>query len=323
MKKITNLFTICACCLSLFAVSCKKSSSDNSTTTEDVAEAKVHSDDAVNFDGESDAVDDDVDNTVASSAKFCGAFIFNNGINHIPFDVDTTNAVNSTSRIILTFNGNIAPGQCRKRTGTITIDLLNAPKWVETNAVLRYTFTNFKVQDVCKGKSITLNGERYVTNVSGGNLVRLKLGGINSLVHKIRNGANGLSVTFTDSSSSKTAVWNAARKTEIKFDSLSNGFYYTVNGDSTLNGIQYTASWGNTRNGKAYTTVINNAIKSNTVCKLWRPTVGLTTHTVGNFSFTTLFGLDANGSAVTSGCATHYKVSWQIGGGGSNIIAYK
>lgn len=319
MKKI---LTICACSVALLTISCKKTSTSD-TTTEDITEAKVHSEDAVTFDGESDAIDDDVNNTAASSAKFCGNNIFAPGANRIPFDADTTNSGNTPTRIILTFNGNVATGSCRKRTGTITIDLLNAPRWVESGAVLRYTFTNFKIQDICKNKSIMFNGERYVTNVNGGNLVRLKMGLVNSLVHKIRNGANGMNVTFTDSSSTKTAVWNAARRNEIKFDSTNNGFYFTCNGDTTLNGVANTASWGNTRNGKAYTLVVNNVVKSNTICKLWRPTAGATTNTVGNFSFTTLFGLDAQGNAVTSGCATHYKVSWTIGGGGSSIVAYK
>ncbi len=324
MKQVKCFSTICAVAFALAITGCKKNANEANTVTEDVVEAKFHSDDAATFDGETDAVDDDVNNIASSSAKFCGAAnIFGGGVSHIPEGVDTASSANTESRIVVTFGGTMPTGSCRKRTGKIIIDLLYKSRWVEAGAVLKYTFVDFKVEDICKNKSIKLNGERYVTNVNGGNLVRLKAGFVNSLVHKVRNGASGLTVTFTDSTGTKTANWNAARRTEIKFDSASNGFYFTVNGDTTLNGVANTASWGNTRNGKTYTTVINTAIKSNTNCKLWRPTAGFITHTVGTFPFTVQYGLNASGTVVTSGCATNYKVSWTIGGGGSSLIAYR
>ena len=327
MKK-AKIFVIALAIATAFT-SCKKNTdATTDDTTSNVTEAKVQAQDATTYDGETDVVDDDVNNTVASSAKFCGvgnAFL-PNGINHLPPDVDTTNTGNTPTKIILTFNGNPQSSTCRKRTGQIIIELLNKPRWVEPGALLKYTFVNFKVQDLCKGKSVTFNGERFVTNVNGGNLVRLRLGTVNSLVHQIRNGANGLNVTFTDDSTnvSKTAVWNAARRNEMKFDSTTNAYNVTINGDTTLAGVANTASWGSTRNGKAYTIVINTAVKANTNCKLYKPTQGFITHTVGNFTYTVQHGLDVSGSpVVVPNCPAKYRVSWTAGGGGSLLFDYR
>jgi hypothetical protein len=325
MKTLKSSFFITLFSVMLFAVSCKKNT-NNATTTEDAVETKIQSNDAAYVDGETESVDDDVNNVAALSSKFCGVDnVFPSGttLGHLPPDADTANPLgNTASRIILTYNGHGSVG-CRKRTGTITIDLLNATRWVEPGAVLRYTFTNFKIEDTCKQKSIMFNGERFVTNVSGGNLFKLRRGDKDKLVHKIRTGANGMQVTFVDSGVSKTANWNVAKLDSIRF--TADVFYFWVNGDTTINNIANTSSWGTTRNGKAYQTWISNTIKANTHCLFWRPTAGLVNHNVGNVSSNVLYGLDAFGNAVASGnCATHFKLSWQIGSAsGNSLIAYR
>ncbi len=307
--------------LSITIFSCKKTSNSD-IVVEEAVQARVQSDDATMVQGETESVDDDVNNTVASSARFCGVGnVFLVG-NHLPLDADTSNPGNTANRIIITYNGTTIG--CRKRTGTITIDLLNAPKWVEAGATLKYTFTNFKVENVCTNRSVKINGERYVTNVNGGNLVRLRAGLVPMLKHKIRTGAIGLEATFTDSSGSKTAVWNIARLSSITF--LADNFYFNAAGDTTLNGKAATESWGTTRFGNPYQTVFNNPIKSNTKCNLWKPTAGLVTHSVGNFNSAVEFGLNASGNPVGPGdCATHYRVTWTLASGTTqtSLLTYR
>ena len=311
------------CCFSLIAISCKKNTTSNDVSVDESTQARIQSEDAITVDGETESADDDVNNTVASSARFCGlGNVFAIG-NHLPFDADTSNPGNVANRIIITYNGTTIG--CKKRTGTITIDLLNAPKWVEAGAILKYTFTNFKIENVCTNRSVKINGERFVTNVNGGNLVRLKAGLVAMLKHKIRTGAIGLEATFTDSSGSRTAVWNVARLTTISY--LTDNYYFNAASDTTINNKPATESWGTTRFGNAYQTVFANPIKSNTSCKLWRPTAGIVTHSVGNFNSTVEFGLNASGNIVgPNDCATHYRITWTLANGTSStpqVIAYK
>lgn len=320
MKKLQSISVIIFCAIALFFASCKKSSSTDITIS-DVSHAQIHSEDEAVVDGETDNVDNDIDNTVASSIKLCGiGNVYGNSVNHLPPDADTNNPANSATKIILTFNGTVG---CRKRTGTITIELLNKPKWVEPGAVLKYTFTNFKVEDICRSRSITINGERFVTNVNGGNLVRLRLGQVtgNALLHRIKNGASGLVVDFTDSSGTKTANWNAARKRTMTFDA--DVFYLTIDGDTTRNGVPNTVSWGTTRLGKSYQTSITNSISANTHCGLWKPTSGTVLHTVGTFPVTVQYGLDLHGNP-SAGCPNFYQVSWTLNGTiASKIFQYR
>lgn len=320
MKKIFLIAFISIATL----IACKKNSTTDNTSTTDIAEAQAHTDDAAFYDGESDAVDDDINTTVALSEKFCGINIFASGTVTLPPDLDTTNSANTAKKIILTFNGNVATGSCRKRKGTITIELIQGNKWVETGAILKYTFNNFTVTNVCRNRSIAITGDRFVTNGNGGNLVLLRAGAVNSLVHQIRTGSAGLAVTFTDSLGVvKTANWNAARKTTITYNTPN--YYFVVTGDTSLNAIANTANWGTNRYTHSFQTSIATAIRANTGCKLWRPTAGLVNYTINNFSASVLYGLDIVGNAASATCATHYKVSWQTQNGttGSTIIPYR
>jgi hypothetical protein len=309
------------CCFSLVAISCKKSTNNDSIVDEST-QARVQSDDASMVQQESESADDDVSNTMSSSARFCGlGNVFNSGGN-LPADIDTSNPGSTAKRIIITYNGTTIG--CRKRTGTITIDLLNAPKWVEPGATLKYTFTNFKVENVCTNRSVRINGERYVTNVFGGNLYRLKTGLVQMLRHKIRTGSIGFEATFTDSSGSKTAVWNVARLTTI--NATGNNYFFNAAGDTTINNKPATESWGTTRFGNAYQTVFNTPVRSNTFCKIWRPTSGFVTHTVGNINATVEFGLNANGNSVgPNDCASFYRITWTLPNGTSSntLLMYK
>ncbi|MBS4043836.1 MAG: hypothetical protein KGZ59_08485 [Chitinophagaceae bacterium] len=314
---------ILVCCFSLFSIACKKATSDVNVTDE--VQASVQSDDDEMFQSETETVDDDITNSLSSSARFCGAGNVFVGGNFLPPDVDTSNPGNIANRMVFTFNGTVHG--CRKRTGTITVDLLYANKWIEPGATLRIKFTNFKVEDVCRNRSITINGERLNTNVNGGNLFRLSINQISMLRHRIRTGTIGIEATFTDSSGSKTAVWNVAKNKTATFTVNPNKYNFEVSGDTTINGKVNTAAWGTTRFGKSYQTVYTSSVKSNTHCKVWRPTSGLVAHTVGAQTVQVVYGLNAQGNPVGPGdCATHFKVYWTNNNTSvtnSRLVAYR
>ncbi len=307
-KKLSWLLLVTVVIVSSVAiVSCKKTIENitNSVDNTNAASAKTQSADASLVNPEMEQTDNDVDNVVSTSAKMCGAGnIFTNTTNVLPPDV-TVDATTSKQTLTITFNGTLYGG-CRKRTGTITVDLNNASRWIDSGAVLHYTFTNFKVVNTCTNKTITINGYRELTNLSGGNFFTLTTFKTLKLTHKIRG---NYSLAFTDASgNTDSANWNVARNTTITYSNPT----YTVltSGDTTISGIQQVESYGTTRNGSSYTTAFTTSIMSNTTCGLWKPTAGVVAHKVGLFAFGVQYGVDSTGTQVLSGCAGYYKISW-------------
>lgn len=326
MKKIIStrlLLSASICIVVLFG--CKKATQDD--VVSDEIQVQVQSDDAEMVSGETDAVDEDVNNAISANARFCGSGnVFGGSV--MSSDADSTNPGNVANRLVITYNGTVFG--CRKRTGSITIDLLYATRWIEPGATLKISFNNFKVENVCRNRSVTINGDRFITNVNGGNMFRLSQGLVSLLKHKVRNGSTGITATFTDSSGTKAANWNVAKTTSISFTPPSGGvvgkFNYEINGDTTINGKAKTEAWGTTRYGKAYQTVINSAIKANTLCRVFRPTAGSVTHTVGLLTVDVSLGLNASGNPVGAGdCATFFKVVWTNAAGvtTTKLIPYR
>jgi len=324
--KIINLkaFFLMLFSITIFSISCKKKTTDVVNTLEEAIQARVQSDDATMLQGETQNVDDEVNNATSTSERFCGI----GNIYNVPFnlydaiiDLPTTNS----GKLTITYNGVVNSGDCKKRTGVITVELVKGVRWVDIGAILKYTFINFKVENICSNQSIKVNGERYITNVNGGNLFRLKNSAVTSLKHKVRTGLNGLDITFTDSSNiSRTAVWNVARISTIEFDSARNKYNFNSAGDTIINGKINTESWGTTRYGNPYITVFSIPVKANTFCKLWRPTSGEISHYVGNTTVTVKYGLNALGSPVgQNDCAGFFKVNWVLSNGisGSQPLA--
>lgn len=319
IKKMSLLLCFC---VTTFVIGCNKSTSEVDAISEET-KTVVESEDSEMIASESESVEDDASNTISSSARFCGSSnVFGSG--SLPFDLDTSNPGGGARLITITYNGNVLG--CRKRTGTITIELLNAARWVEPGAMLKIKYNNFKVENVCRNKSVTLNGEKFMTNVSGGNHFSLSRGLSTTLNHKVRTGSAGLTATFTDSLGTKSANWNIARKTTITHTSSPSKFNYEVSGDTTINSKANTSSWGQTRFARSYQTTINQSIKANTFCKLWKPISGSITHYQGTVSSTLLYGLNFSGNPVTGNdCAGFFKVTYTLPSGSSvsKLIAYR
>ncbi|MFY8089715.1 MAG: hypothetical protein ACOVMI_00570 [Chitinophagaceae bacterium] len=322
-KQFFKGYFLLICSFTLLMFSCKKTTSvEDEVVTEEV-QMQVQSEDSEMMSSETESVDDDATNTASSSARFCGLGNILGG-GSLSIDTDTSNPGGGVRTITINYNGRI--NGCRKRTGSITVELLNAPRWIEPGATLKVTFNNFKVENVCRNKSVTLNGQRFITNVNGGNHFKLQQGLVSSLVHKVRTGATGITATFTDSLGTKTANWNAAKTTTISYTSTPRKFNYEVVGDTTINTKANTEAWGTSRFSRSYQTVINNTIKSNTFCGLWRPTAGNVSHFVGTSNVQVAFGLNAMGNPVGLGdCAGFFKVTYTNASGvsSSRVLPYR
>ncbi len=319
MNKKTSWLLFLAVILvgSVISISCKKTIENltDSLDATNATSAKTQSSDVSLVNSETDQTDNDVNSITSASAKMSGAGnTTSSGVGDVTIDSSS-----SFKTLRVTFNG--TQNGCKKRTGTITIDLISGNRWVDVGAVLQYTFTNFKVFNVCTNKSITINGVRKMTNISGGNIFKLTTGSIAKLTHQIRA---EYKVNFTDSlGNSDSALWHVARKTDIVYGL--NVYGFTFSGDTTLNSISNVESWGTTRKGASYVTAFPTPVVSNTSCGLWKPTAGVVTHTVGIFPFTVQYGVDAAGNQVSPpNCAGYYKVTWinVAGNTVSAIISY-
>src|SRR6185437_3449450 len=106
--------------------------------------------------------------------------------------------IDTINRIVRIHYSDTANVNGRYRSGVITVKLTPGTQWKDTNAVITITFNNYSSTRKRDGKTITINGSKTITNLSGG-LVSL-LGSSNyaydSISHQIQTIGNGLAITF-------------------------------------------------------------------------------------------------------------------------------
>ncbi|HXL54931.1 MAG TPA: hypothetical protein VN958_01655, partial [Chitinophagaceae bacterium] len=195
------------------------------------------------------------------------------------------------------------------RTGKITIELVNGNSWIDAGAILKINFESVKITYM--GKSVIYNGTVYITNVSRGLPYRP---GSDSTIHKVRVNAT---VTFDDNS---ILTWWAARKNVY----IKNNKTFTSYGDTLVNGETCTIG-GINRYNTNFLVKAPQPVVSNLTCGFYKPVSGIRVFASDNRNVTITFGIDENGSPVSSGtCAYGYKVEWPRWNGetGIAIISY-
>jgi hypothetical protein len=243
----------------------------------------------------------------AAAGDVCGA------------SVDTTQR--SQGILTLTFDGT---SNCNGhiRTGKLKLTLqgyTSGKRWSDVGAVMSTEFTNYNVKRVSDNKSLTYNGVVNVTNVSGGNIVKLVLGMQPNVIHKV-DGTN-LSVKFDDG---KISNFNLSRQYTHTY---SNSIYEIKGeGTGTQNGISNIENWGTTREGDGFTSQVVEPVIWNSTCSGHKPAKGKLDIQVESkdFGLMTTLGVDASGNVVTSGCPWGYKVEWSLGNkSGSKLFKYQ
>lgn len=198
-------------------------------------------------------------------------------------------------KIVITYNGNSADNK-RNRTGTITVQLTSGANWGEVGAVLTITYSNFKVVNIASGKSIVLNGQHIITNISG---VRSFVNP--SVTHKVRG---NMTLTFDGG---KSLSWQVARR---RISTVAGTTYtITISGDTTLNGTNNIVVWGVNRNESSFYTQINTPVVYSSTC-INGPISGVKVHKGIAREITVTFGVDASGNPVTGTCPYGFKLNW-------------
>jgi hypothetical protein len=312
MKKTSGIVIAIALSILLMS-SCRK---EKDTVAD--PNAKQHNEDISNTKGESDNLNTDI-NTLLREVPGFGKREGAEAISICGASVDTTHQWDPTPKVIITFDGTTVCGSpSRKRSGVVTLELVQGNKWSDQGAVLKVTHTNYKVTFVTLNNHfVTFNGTKYLTNLDGLDWLGYYLSG--ALTARLKERSNDMTVTFENGQS---ASWNFARLSTWQITGYTN-ITATVNGDS-ISGGRVIDSWGVTRFGTNFTTEMISPWKSGTVCGWWKPTEGKYTSTTDNFTITATFGVNSNGTPA-SGCPDYFKLNWTIlssNNSGEAVIQY-
>lgn len=286
MKKLTTLGAIALVAFGLTFTACKKKDSDE--TDDDTSAQTEQSADESLMQNESETALNEADIAISGST-----FGKTGGIAGATIDDSTFIA---QKKIVVTYNGNSADSR-RNRTGEVVMQLISGNNWGEAGAVVKIDFNNLHITHIASGKSITINGNHIITNVSGGRAF------VNaSVVHSIRG---SMSVTFDNTSTTRS--WQIARKRTI---ASSGGVYsVTVAGDTTLSGIPKIVVWGTNRAGNTFYTQISQDVVWSSQCPTG-PSSGVKVHKGIAREITVTFGVDASGNPVTGTCPYGFKIGW-------------
>lgn len=304
-------------------VACTKNNSTGATgSTSDgtsAAQVQTESDDITQVSNETDAINNDVNNSLNASTTFSGAgysttasdgkaTTVDGGGGSIDLDLSicdatvTTDTSNGLRQIIITYNGKNCWGN-RIRTGTVVISIPVGVRWRDSGAVVTVSIQNLKITRVRDNKTITLNGTYTYTNVTGG-LLR-DLATLGTIIHTVA--ADSVTIQFADSA---TRVWSVAKQRVFTYN---DGIVITTTGTHSDGTNTNVAIWGTNRYGNAFETLITQPMVIAQSCD-FRLTSGQTETIRPALTLTITYGLDSNGDPT--GCPGdgyyYFKAVWVL-----------
>lgn len=294
--KLSSLLPVIAS-VAIFAASCKKEKDPSPQITADT-EVAAHYDDEAMVSEELDAVATDANTLFEADPVLSG----NNSVLEEAL-CDATIVVDTASdpmTLTVTFNGANC-GIKRNRTGVMVLSTAKGTEWKNAGATITVHFDNMKITRRSDGKSITLNGSKTYTNVSGGLIHQAASSG--PIVHTLHS--NDLTISFGDGTARS---WNVARK---KTFSYSNGLVITITGIHEEGNVSHIAEWGTNRFGNPFTTSITQPVVVKQDCD-FRITAGEILHSTEVFTAKATFGLDASGNSTDCpGTGNYYyRLGW-------------
>ncbi|MFI5154754.1 MAG: hypothetical protein ACHQEM_01125 [Chitinophagales bacterium] len=288
--------------------SCKKDSSSPSGDTTNASNLSTQADDQTMVSTESENLTNDINTALTSQVSTNGnstKSIENSG-NTAVNSVNQVNGVSSVDgtlicdaavsfdtvsnprKITISYNGTNCWGN-RTRTGTVIISIAAGVHWLDQGAVVNVLVQDLKITRLNDSKSITINGIRTITNVSGGSLKNLA--SLGSITHTI---SDSVVVLFANNTS---RVWHAAKQRVFSYN---NGIVLTITGTHTDGNNLNIAEWGTNRFGIDFTTMFVQPIVIRQDCDFRIVSGQVQTLRSDNLNSTVTFGLDASGNAT--GC---------------------
>lgn len=216
--------------------------------------------------------------------------------------IDTTV---SPRTVTITYNGTNCWGN-RTRTGTVVVSIPEGVHWKDVGATVSITIQNLKITRVSDNKSITLNGTRTMTNVSGGSLI--DLANLGSVTHSI---SDSLSITFADNA---TRLWQVSKQRVFTYN---NGIVITTTGTHTDGNTIGIAEWGTNRFGTRFESLITEPKVIRQDCDFRLVSGQNRILRSDSLNSTITYGLDANGNATSCpGLGVYYfQIIWSFPNG--------
>ncbi len=277
------------------------------------------------------------DTVLGDSLEVCG----------IGVEFDSTNVGGRTStfrlpKLIVNFNSFSCevPGTII-REGTVTYQLIKGLQIGDKNSVVKFSFINFKVTDLTTNQSTTYNGDKIITNLSGGKL--RKLGHCHQnylddiadylhdddgheghgdydtdnctcrLVQSVR--ANDFRVTYGNGGE---FVRNIA-KLKVFYKLRFNNYRMYVFGDTAIDGHTKVADWGKQPNGKKYYNIHQEPLVYESCFRFCKFINGVKVKKVVNGRVvTTFFGVDRHGNPRHN-CLAYGKLTYYIEPSGDSV----
>jgi|WetSurMetagenome_2_1015567.scaffolds.fasta_scaffold122304_2 hypothetical protein len=305
--KTRNLIKLSAMLLAVVAITvagCKKDDKDKTPDTASMDQLAV---DQNNIETSIDEATRDIDGVFASHLKS------SNFDHRMPCNVtiDSAAIANDTITLYLVYNGLNCNGKLN-RTGKIEVKKRLSERWGEPNSSVAVKFIDYTVTRVSNSKSITLNGNKLFTNVSGGFIF---------LVGTLQDSAvyrttASLQATFDDGS---VRNWNVARLTT--FTGEQDSLLMTIEGLGTSGSYNNIVMWGTNRESNEFFTCITTPVVHKQACG-WDPCSGVKVHTIPATAtiVTVTFGYNDNNEPITGNdCPTRYRIDWTKNGQSGTI----
>jgi hypothetical protein len=218
--------------------------------------------------------------------------------------IDTT--VNPRT-ITITYNGTNCWGN-RTRTGVVVVSIPQGEHWSDVGATVTVSVQNLVITRLSDNTSITLNGNKTMTNVTGGLLT--DLANLQSITHTVA--ADSLSIKFPNGS---TRYWSISKQRVFTYN---NGIVMTTTGIHSDNiGNTNVAEWGSNRFGTAFESLITQAKVFRQDCDFRLVSGQNQVLRSDSLNSTITYGLDASGNPTTCpGSGNYYlEVVWSLPNG--------
>jgi hypothetical protein len=298
-------------CVGLF-FACSKNNNSGSSTAATEDNLQTQSDDQTMASNEDDAMTYDAVTALSSNSSIAGSSFYNtpvssngattlgvNGVDSVTFSIcDATITFDTTSTtrtVTITYNGTNCWGN-RKRTGSITISVPTGVHWGDVGATVSITVNDLAITRIRDNKTITFNGSKTITNVTGGLLKNLS--SLLTITHTI---AANLTIAYPNG---RTADWNVSKQRVFTYNS---GIEITTTGTETQDTLSNIAEWGTNRFGVSYTSQISAPKVIDQSCD-YRLTSGQNIIKNSKGAMATItYGLDATGAPTSCpGTGTYY-----------------
>ena len=322
MKNLKSFLFISTVTGLLFAA-CSKSNSSSSSSDTSQTDLQTQADDQSRVSNETDAAFNDVTTAMTSQASITGSSVnpgLRYGVETDGGNQDTVKAslicnatvtydtVDNPHTITITYNGKTADS-LRMRTGSIVISWKAGTHFSTAGDSVTVQFENLAITRLLGNKTITFNGTHIYTNVSGGSLISLVLGGTTQITHTITS--NNMSITFDDGSQ---RTWSFARQRVFTYN---GGLVIAESGFHTSGALTDISEWGTNRYGNSFTAQITTPITVASSCSL-QATAGVYVLTNSAGVLTLTFGLNSSGQAT--GCPVspsvyYFQLVWAGSGG--------